>query len=211
MVFPFTLQENRATCVTTWPSVPLFQIVREYLPPEQKIRAESSSNGPECGVPVPLHTKSELRSRQMAIRWSCGLVVSLRTSRRPSSEFQSSNVARPRVKVLLHPVSLRNGNSAGRDYSLRIGTWLMGTRPRTLSRIQAPLVPSGIEGLSFPIIPFTCLRLSLTQLAQRQRCTCASSSAFVRFSSPFHENSVVTQHSTTGLFHHRKNSQGADP
>ena len=61
--------------------------------------------------------------------------------------------------------------------------------------------------LSLSVFPFSCVCRSLTQLAQRQRCTCASSSAFVRFSSPFHENSVVTQHSTAGLFHHRKTAR----
>ena len=40
-----------------------------------------------------------------------------------------------------------------------------------------------------------------------------SPSAFARFGSRlfFHENFVVTQHTSAGVFHHRKNSQGADP
>ena len=33
----------------------------------------------------------------------------------------------------------------------------------------------------------------------------------IRFSSPFHENFVVTQHTSAGVFHHSKNSQGTDP
>ena len=39
----------------------------------------------------------------------------------------------------------------------------------------------------------------------------ALTSAFVRFSSHFHENFVVTPHTSAGVFLHNKNSQGADP
>ena len=58
---------------------------------------------------------------------------------------------------------------------------------------------------------FTWLRLSLTQLAQRQRCTCASSSASARFSSPFHENFVVTQQLDSWALPPKKKQLGRRP
>ena len=61
------------------------------------------------------------------------------------------------------------------------------------------------------MIPYTCLRQPLLRSWRNANVACASSSAFVRLSSPFHENSLVTQHTSAGLFHHRKTARGADP
>ena len=65
--------------------------------------------------------------------------------------------------------------------------------------------------LSVLMIPYTCLRQPLLRSWRNANVACASSSAFVRLSSPFHENSLVTQHTSAGLFHHRKTARGADP
>ena len=50
------------------------------------------------------------------------------------------------------------------------------------------------------------LSLSCAQHSRLSLCLCS-----FRFSSFFHENFVVTHHSSAGVFHHTKNSQGADP
>ena len=115
---------------------------------------------------------------------------------------------------------LLNGSSAFGDIPCRVQ--LDGTTSFGLASIASALLSSTHYGLGYRIryrffVRVTCMGLSLTQqVVQRatptfERRTRASSSAYVRFSSPLHETLVVTQHALAGVFHHSKNSQGADP
>ena len=63
--------------------------------------------------------------------------------------------------------------------------------------------------VAFESLVWTYLLRSWWYEGQRQLSsngTRASTSAFARFSSPFHENFLVAQHTSAGVFHHSENS-----